>query len=263
MLCLLLVACQGERVDSTAAPDTGVAIDSAIGDTGCNPPSGVTGTCPDGMVYIPGGCFDRVDGRHAVVASFCLDAREVTLGAYKDCTAAGSCTPPEKTITKYPGATDEQVMIESQICNVNWTSRADHPINCVDHTQAVSYCTSRKGRLPTSDEWEWAARGRSRGSKYPWGDEAPRDQPCWAGVARRGSTCVAGSFAKDETPDGVRDLGGNVFEWSATESDATAGWFLMLGGSFGTTETKVMEIGHWYDNKPDARMNTAGFRCAK
>ena len=56
-----LFAREGARVAPSvedAAADTAVADD-----TGCSLPTGVTGSCPEGMIYIPGGCFDRADGR--------------------------------------------------------------------------------------------------------------------------------------------------------------------------------------------------------
>ena len=260
---MAVLGCRGDPVE--VVPDTGSPTTDAVVEVEpCVTPAGFSGACPDGMALIPGGCYRRVDGRDAIVAPFCLDIREVTLGAYRDCSASGACVAAPTTITKYTGATDEQVVAESKYCNAVNTGRADHPINCVDFNQAVAYCKFRGGaRLPTSDEWEWEARGGPAASRYPWGDDPPTDQPCWAGVFRRGSTCVAGSSPKDQTVHGIRDMGGNLFEWVATESPATAGWRVQLGGSFGTTDATVLAVGHWYDNMPEARMNTTGFRCAK
>ncbi|MBM4358829.1 MAG: SUMF1/EgtB/PvdO family nonheme iron enzyme [Deltaproteobacteria bacterium] len=44
-------------------------------------------------------------------------------------------------------------------------------------------CASRGLRLPTASEWELASRGADVG-RYPWGDAAPTEQPCWSGPKR-------------------------------------------------------------------------------
>jgi formylglycine-generating enzyme required for sulfatase activity len=96
--------------------------------------------------------------------------------------------------------------------------RENKPATQVTWQGAARYCAAQGKRLPTEAEWEFAAR-RSPSFLYPWGNVPPR---C-ADVVFRGSlgqTCSrdsgprdVGMSPQDETPDGIRDLGGSVSEW--------------------------------------------------
>ena len=88
-----------------------------------------------------------------------MDLTEVTVAIYDACVRAGSCTRA--------GGPDLD-----PFCNEGKPERANHPINCVDWNQAMTYCNYIGARLPTEPEWEYAARG-SDGRKYPWGNTPP------------------------------------------------------------------------------------------
>lgn len=70
-------------------------------------------------------------------------------------------------------------------------------------------------RLPTEPEWEWAAR---RGGRlFPWGrvwDETRLNS--LEGQVRR--TTPVGIYPQGITPDGIHDMAGNIFEWTATRA---------------------------------------------
>jgi formylglycine-generating enzyme required for sulfatase activity len=168
------------------------------------------------MVGVPGGTFKMGfdDGYvnekpvHEVsVASFSMDVTEVTVAAYKACVDAGSCNTTDLTRGAY--------------CNWEKSGRSAHPINCVDWNQATAFCSWAGKRLPTQEEWEYAARGGSEGRKYPWGASESAKKLCfnrdhWPFAAFNTGTCSVGSFPTDKTKHGVMDMAGNVSEWTST-----------------------------------------------
>jgi eukaryotic-like serine/threonine-protein kinase len=132
------------------------------------------------MVSIPGGTFQMgsLNGGanekpvHEVhVRAFQLDKTEVTVAAYEVCVRAGACTPAMPHI-------DASWQDVTQ-CNSGDPDPRDDPINCVNWTQATVYCAWAGGRLPTEEEWEYAARG-TEGRAFPWGDAPPSGRACWS-----------------------------------------------------------------------------------
>lgn len=175
------------------------------------PTAVVMSLCPDGMVELPGGPFtmgssDYADEKpvHSVnVAPFCLDRSEVTAAAYAACVGKGLCKASEA---------------KSAACNAARGDRQDHPMNCVDWARADGYCRAQHKRLPTEEQWEYAARGGGERRTFPWGEKDPVDQLCWNqwnGTSPLG-TCPVGSHPAGDARWGVHDLAGNVWEWTDT-----------------------------------------------
>ncbi len=93
------------------------------------------------------------------------------------------------------------------------------PVVGVCWYEAVAYAnwlaeiTDQLYRLPTEPEWEWAARRDGR--IFPWGkgwDETKLNS--LEGRVMR--TTPVGAYPHGTTPDGIHDLAGNVWEWTAT-----------------------------------------------
>ncbi len=226
------------------------------------------------MVRLPGGTFKLGQAALPVtVAPFMLDATEVTVAAYAECVNAKTCTPASTTVD-WPGIADAERDSWSQSCNGDRTDRKDHPVNCVDWQQATAYCAWAGKRLPSEQEWEWAARSAVPENAYPWGDEAPSNQACWSGegndqgLANRSSTCPVGSHPRGDSAQGISDLSGNVWEWTSTVRPCN------VAGK--DLSCRVDRGGGWRDANPSAGSATAsgtcvpndrgsvlGFRCAK
>jgi formylglycine-generating enzyme required for sulfatase activity len=193
--------------------------------------------------------------------NFELDVTEVTVAAYQTCVRAGRCTRPAGT---------------GPACNAGQPGREQHPINCVNFDQAEAFCQWAGKRLPTEEEWEYAARS-SGGRKYPWGYVSPRSLVCWGGEGimlgrpDRSSTCAVGSYPSGDSPFGLHDMAGNVAEWTATESCRSEQGRKVCDGTL-----RVQRGGHWANSAPETMRTTyreatpvgasgvdLGFRCAR
>lgn len=222
--------CQsGECVEDACVPACGTAVcgmDPVCGTLSC-------GTCDDGyhcqsgqclenvvsgeMVLIPAGSFwmgcnatvdsqcegDESPYHEVTLSGYYIDKTEVTVDDYADCVTAGACTAPSTA---------------SSYCNWEVSGKGNHPVNCVNWSQAGEYCTWAGKRLPTEAEWEKAARGTD-GRKYPWGNE---DATCEYAVMYDGTgkACgtdstweVCGKSPAGDSPYGLCDMSGNVWEW--------------------------------------------------
>jgi formylglycine-generating enzyme required for sulfatase activity len=93
--------------------------------------------------------------------------------------------------------------------------KADHPVVLVTWEDAMAYAAWANKRLLTEAEWERAARGLE-GRRYPWGNEFLSGR-CNSQEADLGETSPAGTFSPHgDTPEGVVDMIGNVWEWTNT-----------------------------------------------
>jgi formylglycine-generating enzyme required for sulfatase activity len=249
------------------------------------------------MVRIPAGTFtmgsdagsaDEQPAHQVTLPSFEMDRTEVTAAQYETCVLAMACRPA--TAVKADGALsgDEQVM--SQFCNAGRKGREQHPLNCVDWNEANAYCRWAGKRLPTEEEWEYAARGAA-GRTYPWGSQAPEPallnacgEKCVALAASKGwkwpqmyaandgfvDTAPVGSFPKGQSPFGVLDLAGNVQEWTDTrycdsyaESKKCMDHRVLRGGSWSDGSSAYVRAGYRNGGVPAERSIYVGFRCAR
>jgi formylglycine-generating enzyme required for sulfatase activity len=222
----------------------------------------------DAVVQVQGGTFTlgSTDGdederpvTETKVATFELDLTEATVAAYRACVDAGKCTPPDTGL----------------YCNWDKPGRDRHPVNCIDWQQASAYCAFAGKRLPTEQEWEYAARGPD-GRKYPWKDGHPSNQLCWngegndLGKSNRQGTCAVGRYPAGASPFGAFDMAGNVWEWTA------ATYCPSYDGKGCVEDRKVIRGGAWNNLKAEyvraqdrskesatAQLDNVGFRCAR
>jgi formylglycine-generating enzyme len=201
------------------------------------------------MINVPGGSFtDAGTGPNVehVIEPFAMDRSEVTVLAWQACVDDGVCDEPDM----------------GGGCTWGVVGKEAHPVNCVTWFQADEYCAWAGKRLPTEWEWEWAARGRDEARTYPWGDEAPGQQACWS--ASSTSTCTIGTFSPEgDSRDGLRDMAGNVWEWTDTWFDGTQGAKVLRGGSWFSSTVDFLRVDYRRDNGPATQNDVNGLRCAK
>ena len=156
--------------------------------------------------------------------------------------------------------------------------RADlkKPVTYVSLADARAYCSASGKRLPRSWEWLYAAQGLD-GRLFPWGgaDDSsgyrrPREQN---GTRIPGPEAVDAHSPQGDSPFGVADLVGNVWQMTDEFHDAHTRALMIRGGS------NYRPLGsHWYfpQAKPldqhekyflmdDSyeRAGTLGFRCVQ
>jgi formylglycine-generating enzyme required for sulfatase activity len=179
-------------------------------------------------VTIPGGTFAMGDGADAMwswarpihrvtIKTFQMAKTLVTNKQYKACVGAGACTPAHVSDGSCYAWNGERW---AQGPPLGSFQGDDQPAVCVDWDQAQVFSRWAGGRLPTEAEWEYAARGAGKKWKYPWGDDeatcerAVIEDTSAGGVGcGRTATWPVCSKPKGNTPQGLCDMAGNVWEW--------------------------------------------------
>jgi len=109
---------------------------------------------------------------------------------------------------------------------------ADMPVTYVSLNEARLYCAWAGARLPHSYEWQYAAQG-SDGRTYPWGSE--QDQSKYptrtTGTTFPGPESVFAHSPAGDSPFGVADLVGNVWQYTDEFQDDHTRAVLLRGGS--------------------------------
>lgn len=156
--------------------------------------------------------------------------------------------------------------------------KASHPIVLVSLQDAMDYChwlsktTGQHYRLPREEEWEKAARGTWPDERnYPWGEW--RADYCNTQELGRCCTSDIHEFERtNQSPLGVVDMTGNVWEWTASpyrpypdsayKSSSSGGERnVVRGGSWGNFRDKA-RVSFRGRYKYDTRRPYLGFRAA-
>ncbi|MBS1786290.1 MAG: SUMF1/EgtB/PvdO family nonheme iron enzyme [Acidobacteria bacterium] len=221
-----------------------------------------TGGAPTEMKAIPGGRFmmGRNDGsefekpaHEVTVAPFFIDTYEVTNEQYAEFVRRANRNIPDHWVNGAPPSGEDRF----PVVNVTWYDARD-------------YCEWRGKRLPTEEEWEFAARGREN-LLYPYGNQwKPQFSSASPSPEQIGKLSAVGSYPGGASPFGVLDMAGNVAEWTVSDyrpypgspAKPDEGNKIQRGGSFINLPSEQTATDRFF-NLPVKKFDYIGFRCAK
>jgi formylglycine-generating enzyme required for sulfatase activity len=212
-----------------------------------------------------------------------LDLFPVTVGRYKRFLAA---------VARNGSARWDHPAMPSRYTHEPWRERLrvpgyyddpaydNHPAVAVNWWSAYAFARFEGKRLPTSLEWEAAARGPD-GRLFPWGDQVDQsvvncagswsDHPlityeAWREELDRGGLKNALPTPVDAhpgnlSPIGAREMAGNVWELTATVLE-DLNEAVICGGSFDNPYRAVQASAKGTYRRRGAS-NAVGFRCAE
>ena len=214
------------------------------------------------------GWFDREPSRQtASVSSFCLARNLVTNQEYKEFIEATNYRVPNITEAEYQ---QQGFLVHpySKVKEFLWNGTypadtAQHPVVLVSYKDALAYArwkgkqTGKTYRLPTAEEWEKAARGEE-GRYFPWGNDWLEEATNAQGDLNY--TSKIASFPLSKSVYGVEDLAGNVFEYTAIESQNS---FVVMKGCSWDDLPGFCRAAYRHTRPVDSRHILFGFRLVK
>ena len=294
VLPVIIMACNSSQKKSTTKDQKGST--EVVKET-------IKSTDDSGMVYFKSGTFlmgsvkgsiQEKPAHEVVVHAFLIDKYPVSVKEFRRFIEV---TRYQTDADKFgdSGVFDFNAGNWALVPGANWqyplgknSPKADdnHPVTHVSWNDATAFAIWAGKRLPTEAEWEYAARcGGESASKFSWGDELVKNGKYMANVwqgddllAKQGAdgfelTSPVGYFG--ETPCGLTDMGGNVWNWcsdiykpypgSNTPFQLNPAARVIRGGSFffdQNGENSFTSTGRASNTQETSLFNT-GFRCAK
>ncbi len=152
----------------------------------------------------------------------------------------------------------------------NYLSEKDGKTPCYDLSDWSCNTGANGYRLPTGEEWEYAARGGLNGKRFPWGDSVLHSQANYYGYTGYSYDTSSGYHPSYDTewPQtspcgafsgngyGLCDMAGNVWEWC---NDPNGSGRMVRGGSW-RDSASYARCGHVPENRPGRSYDCYGFR---
>ena len=165
------------------------------------------------------------------VKAFSMDKNEVTNAEYSQFVREANHRPPEQWGSIKPPVGEDLLPVSNVthddiLAFADWRSKRDN----------VTY------RLPTEEEWEFAARNGDKNNLYPWGNAWLPNRAATQETGL-GKAQAVGSYREGGNQWGIQDLMGNVWEMTSSKASVYKGnpaqlpaqlkdWIVVRGGSF-------------------------------
>lgn len=195
---------------------------------------------PTGMVWIAG---------TADQPGFLMDETELTVADFAAfITATGYVTEAEDF--GWSGVFNTDSLGWLPVDDATWqyplgpdslAAQPDYPATQLSLRDVNAYARWVGKRLPTEEEWMFAASQSGQNEDFPWGKEMVPDGKYpgnwWQGpfpyedAVLDGYPGIAPVKSFPPAPNGLYDIAGNVWEWTAT-TNPRDGQYIIKGGSF-------------------------------
>ena len=213
---------------------------------------------PSGMIKITKGSFRMgYDGTNArpnekpvrsveIKKDFYCDVNEVTNQQYLEFCTAAKATPPAYWEGKL---TDGKLADDFK----------DLPVVEITYDEALAFAKYHKKRLPTEEEWEFAARG-IKSLVFPWGNGWEKGRANTFEEGHKGPMKVGG-YPNGKGPFGTMDQCGNVWEWTSTPAQPGSSNHFIKGGSYSARGEKQPRSSMRGQAAKGSGKDILGFRC--
>ncbi len=217
------------------------------------------------FIYIPDGKYQTVTGP-VTLRNFAMTKYPVTNRWYRKFLQDGGYKKSEFWSRKG----QRWLEAEKADCPKYWFDYQwncdNYPVVGVSWYEADAFCrwlTQKRQdgfiyRLPYEKEWEAAAAGKER-RKYPWGEKCNNTE-CNTIETEIERTSAVGIFKTGNTPEGLSDMAGNVWEWTKTSEAPEA--YAFRGGSWAIDEDEA-RCAAGFNVHPNERFPYVGFRCSR
>lgn len=197
----------------------------------------------DGMVLVPSGTFvSGVAKSVKETKAFWMDLFPVTNAEYlRFVTSTGYRSPKFWT----EGRLREP---EAPVVGISWYD-------------AFKYAAFAGKSLATKDQWEKAARGKA-GRLYPWGDELDEARACCGKEDGTDAIEPIGKHPENVSEYGLRDMVGNVWQWTESPDPADPEQRVICGGSW-CDPPSFLRCDEHLSAYPKDKFDNIGFRCVR
>jgi formylglycine-generating enzyme required for sulfatase activity len=197
----------------------------------------------DGMVHVPGGTFLSGPAKSVKETKpFWMDLYPVTNAEYlRFVESTGYRSPkfwPEGRLRE-PSA---------PVVGISWYD-------------AFKYAAFAGKSLATKDQWEKAARGKT-GRVFPWGDDFVADSACHGKDDGTDGVEPIGKRPTNVSEYGVRDMVGNVWQWTESPDPGDPEQRVICGGSW-CDPSRFLRCDEHLSAYPKDKFDNIGFRCVR